>query len=121
MNIKWIQLLVPVALTFIATPVLSQATHHYKSAALNETDTNTYKAGSASADTMALVIPDSLSATLTKGWYKMPGAMPTFIPETLPNSMPTLTPPPIDEKMIIPVNLNHAAADSIKSTDTHKP
>jgi len=121
MNIKWIQLLIPVALIFIATPVLSQTTHHYKSAAVNETDTNTYKAGTASVDTMALVIPDSLSATLTKRWYKMPGAMPTVIPETLPNSMPTLTPAPIDEKMIIHVNLNHEATDSIKSTDTHKP
>lgn len=72
-------------------------------------------------DTMALILPDSLSATLTNGWYKMPGAMPIFVPGTLPNSMPVLTPPPIDEKMIIPVNQNHKAADSTKSKDTHKP
>ena len=119
MNLKWVQILIPVALSIIATPVLSQTTLHNKPAVVNETETN--KAWSASADTLTSVLPDSLSAILTKGWYKMPGAMPTLIPGSLPNSMPVLTPPPIDEKMIIRLNLNNSIADSTISFDTNNP
>ena len=119
MNLKWLQILIPVALSIIAKPVLSQTTQLNKQAVVNETETN--KAWSASADTVRSVLPDSLSATLTKGWYNMPGSMPTLIPGSLPNSMPVLTPPPIDEKMIIKVNLNNSTADSTISSDTDKP
>lgn len=38
--------------------------------------------------TTAIFPPDSLMAHSFSGWYKMPGAMPTFIPGPLPNSMP---------------------------------
>lgn len=121
MNTKWIQLLVTVAISFIAMPALSQSTQHHNVAAENDIVNITDQAWSASADTMASVLPDSMSATLTNGWYKVPGTMPMFIPGSLPNSMSVLTPPPIDEKMIISVKLNNVAEDSTKSTDIDKP
>ena len=65
-------------------------------------------------DTLAIgttILPDSLSGSLKKGWYKQAGEMPILIPGILPNSMAIIVPPAVDQKMIIP--LKTTASDTI--------
>ena len=111
MNTKCTLLLATINLVVMVTPVFSQSSALFK--AVVGGDSQAGNVWYAPVDTtVASALPDSLYATLLNGWHKVPGQMPVQIPGHLPNSMPILSPPPVDEKMIIP--LVSVPADSLK-------
>lgn len=121
MNNKLFTLLVTISLFIMTDPAVSQ-TSLVSNATIGG---NEYDSGSLifkSADSTTAIFPsDSLMADSFTGWYKQPGQMPVLVPGLLPNSMPVILTPPVDEQMIVPMNLNGALPDSTNSKDTQKP
>lgn len=113
MNTKWILSLFPISLLMMASTASGQSSEFSNAVIGGES-----QAGNAwyspMDTTAASFIPDSLTASLSNGWLKEPGQMPVYIPGLLPNSMPVLTPPPVDEEMIMYVG--SAVSDSLSTT-----
>jgi hypothetical protein len=86
---------------------------------------NEYNSGpstfSPADSTITIFQPDSGMAHSFSGWDKQPGQMPVLVPRLLPNSMSILPTPPVDEQMIVPMNLNGSLPDSTITDDTQKP
>lgn len=121
MNNKWLTLLVPISLFIMTAPAFSQRSM-VSNAIVGGDEYNPGSSTFTPADsTIAIFQPDSLMAHSFSGWYKLPGQMPVLVPGLLPNSMPVIPAPPVDEQMIVPMNLNGALPDSSNSADTQKP
>lgn len=113
MNTKWILSLFPISLLILALTASGQ-TSKLSNAIVNSGSQTGNASGTPMDTTAASFIPDSLTASLSNGWLKEPGQMPVYIPGLLPNSMPVLTPPPVDEEMIMYVG--SAVSDSLNTT-----
>ena len=121
MNNKWFTLLVPISLFIMTAPAFSQ-TSLVSNATVEGNEYNSVSSSFSPADsTHAIFSPDSLITHSFSGWDKQPGQMPVLTPGLLPNSMPILLTPPVDEQMIVPMNLNGSLPDSTITDDTQKP
>ncbi|WP_340105076.1 hypothetical protein [Rhodohalobacter sp. 8-1] len=118
MNNKRIPFLVPIILFMMVLPAFSQLPTVSNAMAGGDEYQSGMSLFTPADSTIAIFPQDSLLANTFSGWYKRPGQMPIYIPAPLPNSMPVLNPPPVDEKMIIPIA--GVAADSLNRPHQRK-
>ena len=71
-----------------------------------------------STSTKATGFPKSVVGSLEHGWYGQLGEMPVFIPDLIPNSMTIITPPAVDQKIVI--QLRGTATDTVSSGRNHR-
>ena len=117
MHMKWILLLFPVSLVMMVTPVFCQST--LLTNAVADSEYHQSNLVGFQSDTSRIAIPaDSTLADLQVGWNKQPGQMPVYFPGILPNSMPVLSPPAVDEEMIIPIS--KVQTDHLQTQNTGK-
>ena len=101
---NWLLCLLPLSILFVTSPAFGQQRSLLMNGDVKTVNTPTSNVNGATADTLSSVPADSSLSGLNGAWYSRPGQMPVFIPDsTLTDAMPVLTPPRVDEDMIIPI------------------